>query len=97
MEKAHKLWKRHSFGKGSQGFGKGTGVVEKAHWKRHRNFGKGSQGFGKSNKVHKALEKAQCVGSRNMISLLARNKTHQFCLEKCLAPASEILISHLKS
>jgi hypothetical protein len=37
------LWKRHSFGKGSQGFGKDTRALEKAQelWKRHRSVGKG--------------------------------------------------------
>ena len=85
MEKAHKaLEKAQELWK--RLIGKGTGILEKAH-----------KALEKATKVHKALEKAQCVGSRNMISLLARNKTHQFCLEKCLAPASEILISHLKS
>ena len=72
-----------SFGKGSRSFGKGP-----------QSFGKGT---GALEKAKKALAKAK-VGSRKVaVSPLARDKNLQFCLEKGLAAASEILLSHLKS
>ena len=72
-----------SFGKGSRSFGKGP-----------QSFGKGT---GALEKAKKALAKAK-VGSRKVaVSPLARDKNLQFCLEKGLAAASEILLSHLQS